>query len=272
VQLRELDNLIRQDGIPSGGLFTGFIAPEDLSGLWEQLEARRVLAYFSGGSELPRRVMLRLVPPGEGAARLGDDWVRAMLDSWRDHAASFPLEWLHVRQSGLDEFGGHRELEKPQADKLAETLYRHGLPPAALGEVARCEKRVQVLVDSRVHDSAVNAICMAGLAVAGRVELAPDKHLRLKSLSLGSPRLDAAVSRACNLGRAEAKKAVERGFVALNLKLCRDASREVAAGDLIHHLLEGAVRIRTAREGRRAGRHNLVSVTFAWTGRLGADP
>jgi RNA-binding protein YlmH len=271
VQLRELDNLIRRGGIPSEGLITGFIAPEDLSELWERLESERVLAAFSGGSEVPRRVMLRLVPPESGAAHLGDVWVRSMLDGWQEHAASFPLEWLHVRQSGLDEYGGHRELEQPQADKLAAMLYRHGLPPTALGEVARSGKRVLILVDSREHAQAVSAVCAAGLSVAGKVDFAPDECLRAKNLSLGSPRLDAAVSRACNLGRAEAKTAVERGFVAVNLKLCRDAAHTVASGDLVHHLLEGAVRIREAKEGRRAGRHTLDAVAFGWTGRLGPN-
>ena len=271
MQLRELDNLIRRGGIPSEGLFTGFIAPEDLSGLWERLEGERVLAAFSGGSEVPRRVLLRLVPPGSGAAHLGDEWVRSMLDGWQEHAASFPLEWLHVRQSGLDEFGGHRELDQPQADKLAATLYRHGLPPTALGEAARGGKRVHILVDSREHAQAVSAVCAAGLSVAGKVDFAPAECLKRMNLTLGSPRLDAAVSRACNLGRAEAKKAVERGFVAVNLKLCRDASRAVAGGDLVHHLLEGAVRIREAKAGRRTGRHSLDAVAFIWAGRLGQN-
>jgi len=214
-----------------------------------------MLASLCGGSPFPRRVMLRLAPPGKGERHWDEAAVRLALNEWRETARRFPHTWLLVQRKETAE--GGKTLSSDEANHLAEAFARADLPPAAVGDVLRHDGETYLLIDTRLQDAVQAALARNGMSGEARRGFDPAFCAREERLAVGLPRLDAMVARAFRIGRAEAKKAVSRGFVALNLRIVRDAGREVTAGDLVYHLLAGTARVLELAAGRSEGRHHF---------------
>ena len=90
---------------------------------------------------------------------------------------------------------------------------------SALGDILRKDGDVAVQVDKRAESKVDSALAAAGFGFQPAHGFNPEGCADTVRLSVGSPRLDSVISRAYHIGRAEAKKAVVRGFVAVNLRL-----------------------------------------------------
>lgn len=247
--------LTHPEEIPPSGTFTSFSDPDELTARWDELARRKMIRGICGGSPFPRKVMLEIMPPGKGRAHWDEEAIRLSLGEWEEASRRFPLEWLRILKL---EAGDDRGFTAQEANAVAQSLTRSGLSLSYLGDILHWGEDVVVLVDQRAEPDVASALEKAGLACEQAQSFNPDECAEEARLTVGSPRLDSVVSRAYHIGRAEAKKAVVRGFVAVNLRLARDASRLVAAGDVLHHLLKGAIRIDGLNASRKQGRHSLT--------------
>ncbi|OGK10176.1 MAG: hypothetical protein A2Y63_00620 [Candidatus Riflebacteria bacterium RBG_13_59_9] len=246
---------MRPDEIAPNGAFTQFCGPDEFGNHWDELLSRRMLKGLGGGSPAPRKVMLHLMPPGKGDKHWDDAAIRLALNEWEDAGRRFPLAWLRVRQAENE--NGKETLTPREADHLSGKLAEQGMPPALVGDILRQGDETFLLMDTRQEEQVRAALARSGMTGEKQRDFTPAECMQETRISVGSPRLDAVVARAFHIGRAEAKKAVTRGFVALNLRIARDASREVIAGDLVYHLLAGAMRVDELSAGRTEGRHKL---------------
>ena len=241
------------DSLPGGGAYTHFCEPDEMAEFWEALMRKRMLAGFSGGSPFPRKAMLKLVPPGKGMA-MDEAAVRAMIADWNVEGRKYPYAWLRVERGGDDE----SPLSKQELDSVCAQLQTNGVVPGAIGDMLRRGDEAFLLADSREHEALAKAFTALGLASRPAAHFDPETCAQDTHQSLSIPRLDAAVARAFRIGREEAKKAVVKGFVAVNLRIVRDASRAVEAGDVLHHLLSGAALISDVQRAKAADRHRLL--------------
>lgn len=239
--------------LPGGGVYTHFCDPDELTEFWDLLMRKRMLAGFSGGSPFPRKAMLRLVPSGKGIV-MDDAAVRAMIADWSAEGRKYPQAWLRLERGGDDV----SPLSKQELDSVYAQLQTNGVTPGAIGDILRRGDEAFILADTREQNARVKACSALGLATRPAVHFEPESCAQDVHQSLSIPRLDAAVARAFRIGREEAKKAVVKGFVALNLRTVRDASRSVEAGDVLHHLLSGAALISNVQKAKAADRHRLL--------------
>jgi len=247
--------LTHPHGIPPSGAFTSLSDPDELTAHWDELARRKMIRSICGASPFPRKVMLEIVPPGKGRAHWDEEAIRLSLSEWEEASRSFPLKWLNILKLDADE--SYKDFTTQEANAVSQQLARSGLSPSHLGDILRKGGDVVVLVDTRVEPEVASALARSGLESRETKSFHPEAYAETVRLGVGSPRLDSVISRAYRIGRAEAKKAVVRGFVAVNLRLARDATRPVAAGDVLHHLLKGAIRIDELNASRKQGRHNL---------------
>jgi RNA-binding protein YlmH len=246
--------LSHPEDIPQAGLITRFRDVDELTEHWDELARGRMIRRLCGGSPFPRKLMLEIVPPGKGQSHWDEDAIRRSLSEWEEASRRFPVKWLKIMKADEGEGGAFSPRE---ADLLAEQLTRTGLAPVLLGDLLRRGEDTLLLTDGRAESEVASNLAKNGLV--GRAErFRPAECAEATRISVGSPRLDAVVSRACCIGRGEAKKAVVRGFVALNMRLARDPSSQVAVGDVLQHLLQGALRVDDLAAGRRRGRHSLT--------------
>jgi len=248
--------LTHPDEIPPIGTFTSFSDPDELTGHWDELARRKMIRSICGGSPFPRKAMLEIMPPGKGQAHWDEEMIRLSLSEWQEASRRFPLRWLRILKLEAEE--NDKGCAAQEANAVSQQLTRSGLSPSHLGDILRRSGDVVVLVDDRVEPEVASALAVAGLGFQPAQGFNPEDCADAVRLSVGSPRLDSVISRAYHIGRTEAKKAVVRGFVAVNMRLARDASQPVAAGDVLHHLLKGAVRIDELNASRKQGRHNLT--------------
>ncbi len=248
--------LTHPDEIPPTGAFTSFSDPDELTEHWDELSRRKMLRSICGGSPFPRKVMLEVMPPGRGQAHWDEEAIRQSLSEWEEVSRRFPLRWLRILKLEAEE--NDKGFTAQEANAVSQQLTRSGLSPTHLGDILRRGEDVVVLVDERVESEVASALASNGLESREAKGFHPEAYAEATRLTVGSPRLDSVVSRAYRIGRAEAKKAVVRGFVAVNMRLARGASRPVAAGDVVHHLLKGAFRIDELKASRKQGRHNLI--------------
>ncbi len=241
------------NSLPGGGTYTHFCDPDELAEFWDLLMRKRILAGLSGGSPFPRKAMLRLVPSGKGSA-MDEASVRAMIADWNVQGRKYPYAWLRLERGGEDE----SPLSKQELDSVCAQLQTNGLPPGAIGDILRRGDEAFILADTREQDALAKAMSALGLASRPAAHFDPESCALDTRYSLSMPRLDAAIARAFHIGREEAKKAVVKGFVAINLRIVRDASRAVEAGDVLHHLLFGAALISGVQKAKAADRHRLL--------------
>jgi len=247
--------LTHSDEIPPSGAFTSFSGPDELTAHWDELARQKMIRGVCGGSPFPRKAMLEIMPPGKGRAHWDEEAVRLALSEWEEASRRFPLKWLSV--SKLDD-ESREGFSTQETNAVSQQLARAGLPPSHLGDILCKDGGIVALVDKRAESDVASALAVAGLEFQPELGFNPDSCTDAVRLSVGSPRLDSVISRAYRIGRAEAKKAVVKGFVAVNLRLARDADQPVAAGDVLHHLLKGALRVEELNASRKPGRHNLT--------------
>jgi RNA-binding protein YlmH len=248
--------LTHPDEIASTGAFTSFCDPDELTGHWDELARRKIIRSLCGGSPFPRKAMLEIMPPGKGQAHWDEEAIRLSLSEWEEVSRRFPLKWLNILKLDTDE--SYESFSTQEANAVSQQLALGGLSPSHLGDILRKGGDVVVLVDKRMESEVASALARNGLDCREAKSFHPEACAEAVRLGVGSPRLDSVISRAYHIGRAEAKKAVVRGFVAVNMRLARDASQPVAAGDVLHHLLKGAVRIDELNTSRKQGRYNLT--------------
>jgi RNA-binding protein YlmH len=244
------------DEIPPSGAFTSFCDPDELTAHWDELARRKMIRGICGGSPFPRKAMLEIMPPEKARAYWDEKAIRLALSEWEEASRRFPLKWLSVSKLDADE--GRESFSTQEANAVSQQLVRAGLPPSHLGDILRNNGGIIVQVDKRVESDVASALAALGLGFQPARGSNPEDCADAVRLSVGSPRLDSVISRAYHIGRAEAKKAVVKGFVAVNMRLSRDATQPVTAGDVLHHLLKGAIRIDELNMSRKQGRHNLM--------------
>jgi len=268
VNLSELSRFLEHpQAIPSEGVFTGFLGPDELSEWLVRFAERRMLAGVFGGYRMPRRVMLRVVPPGKApivASRLREE-VPRLLGEWDELAETFPARWLRMSVPA----------ESPAADQARKVgswvrmLASQGVHPGWLGDFLAGSSGAFLLVDSRrrmdVRD-AFDRLTIEMSEVAGKLD--GGDFARQATVFLRSPRLDALVGKAFGMGREEAKKAVSKGFVAVNLLTVTNASTALSAGDLVDFELGGRALVQAAllRQGKSRYRVLLTVLENAHLG------
>ncbi len=247
--------LTHPEDIPTEGEITRFCDVDELTEHWDELARRKMIRGLCGGSPFPRKLMLEIVPPGKGRPHRDADVIRRSLSEWEEAARRFPAKWLRILKSDAESGGGFSARE---ADLLAEQLTRTGLAPALLGDLLRSGEDVMLLTDARAETEVASVFAKSRLEGRAAGRFRPEECAETLRVSVGSLRLDAIVSRAFGIGRTEAKKAVVRGFIALNMRLARDPGSHVAVNDVVQHLLKGAIRLDEVAAGRRRDRHSLT--------------
>lgn len=248
--------LTHPDEIPPSGAFTSFFGPDELTAHWDELARQKMVRDICGGSPFPRKAMLEITPLGKGRAHWDEEAIRLALSEWEEASRRFPLKWLSISKLDADE--NRESFSTQEANAISKQLALSGLSPSHLGDILRKDGEVVVSVDKRAESKVASALAAAGLGCQPAQGPNPKACSDTARLSVSSPRLDSVISRAYHIGRAEAKKAVVKGFVAVNMRLARDATQPVAAGDVLHHLLKGALRIDELVASRKQGRHNLI--------------
>jgi ribosomal 50S subunit-recycling heat shock protein len=255
--MTRLGQLLEQaSSIPAQGVVTHFCDPDELGEYWDALARKRIVAGLCGGSPFPRKAMLKLMPPGKANAVTQEVGVREAMANWREEGRKFPLKWLRVFRGG----GDITPITKQDADRIFVQLADAGLSLQAVGDILRKGDEIFLLADTRLEDETLKALRACGMDADAALRFDPESCAQEVGLNVSLPRLDAVVARAFHIGREEAKKAVTKGFVAVNLRICRDAGREVVAGDVIQHLLAGAALIGSVREAKSADRHRLLGI------------
>lgn len=258
VTLHELSRLLeRPQAIPPEGTFTGFLGRDDLADWLPRFAQRRMLASVFGGHRMPRRVMLRLMPPGEGLlaeSRLRTEMPR-LLNAWEDAVRAFPAKWLRLLPAAnAPEPGG-----VPREGSWHRMLTSQGVQPSWVGDYLAGLSGRLVHMDARRQEEVLRGLERLGLQGEDAGEnVDVSGFTRSVTVTVRSLRLDALVSRAFGLPREEAKKAVVRGFVTVNLLGGTDASRQLAAGDLVDCELEGRALVREVVVHERKSRSRTM--------------
>ena len=247
----------RPQEIPTEGAFTGFLGTDELAEWLPRFAERRMLAGVFGGYRMPRRVMLRVVPPGDAsivASRLRDE-LRDLLTSWEKQAPAFPATWLRLDLT----VGGDVAARAREAGSWIRLLAAERVAPEWLGDFLSGEVGTFLLIDAREEPRICEGLQSLGVGVLETRRQVPwEDFARSATVHLRSLRLDALVGKAFGLGREEAKKATVRGFVAVNLLQAGSASASLSSGDLVDFELEGRALVQEAEFQEKRGRFRVA--------------
>lgn len=272
--MSELSRLLEHPAeIPHEGAFTGFLGLAELSEWLPRFAERRMLEAVFGGHRMPRRVMLHILPKGEGflhSSRLREELAR-QLSTWDELAESFPVRWLRLELPA----SGEAFEQARRTGSWVRLLASQGVQPEWCGDVLDASSETSLLVDSRrlkVVQGAFGRLGILSEEMEGPATLTT--YARPSTAFVSSPRLDALVGKVFRMAREEAKKAVTRGFVSVNLMAETSASLVLAPEDLIDCELEGRALVQEMSEKERGSRFRVQLAVLKnarlWRGAKGA--
>ncbi|MFB5191584.1 YlmH family RNA-binding protein [Alicyclobacillus fastidiosus] len=213
---------------------TDFLTPRE-EYLATSVAGRRgvVVEAFGGYAHAERRRLLLM--PGE----------------WYPQAQDFAIECLEL--NSLEGSLRHK-------DVLGSVLGL-GLQRKMLGDIAVVERKAYVFVAESVANFLYESLSRVGRSTVTVTKAAnlpdlPAPAYDEKDVSVASLRLDAIVSHACQMSRAKAQAAVERGDVTLNFAPASNRD-EVAEGDLLSVRGFGRVKILQALGATRRDRMRI---------------
>jgi len=199
----------------------GFLAPGEKSEIESQTDFNICEHHFFGGYEDAERVFLFIQPQ----------------DSYfeRDEIYSHYIHLLRFSSYQEGHELGHRD--------YLGSLMGAGLKREAIGDIL-IYKDIKMQYADILLSAGVTSAVFSGLSAVGRTKVhieelplsylhVPVKAFRELSDTVMSLRLDAVLSAAFNLSRADTKSAVERGLVKRNDLEELSPGRSVAEGDII---------------------------------------
>lgn len=192
-----------------------------------------VVARLGGGHPEAERVRVLIFPAGTEPRE--EDWRLGFLA-------------VEGRWEGL----GHRD--------FLGALLGLGLRREKVGDIYLHEGRAQVVLDAELLPVVASQLSQVGrfpvrVAAISREELCPPPP-RIKEVraSVASLRLDAVAAAGFGVSRSRMAREIAAGRVAVNWRLCQDASHHVREGDVISARGRGRVKVFAVGGPTRSGR------------------